>query len=116
MKGKTIGFLLTAKLMLSGNSLFAQKEKSTATTVIKISSQCDMCKKRIETGLLYMPGVKNATVTVATSTIEVKYKKSKTNLKELEKAIAAIGYDANDLPADTEAYNNLPKCCQKGGH
>ena len=31
----------------------------------------------------------------------------------LKKAVTKVGYDADDLPADPKAYDDLPKCCKK---
>jgi hypothetical protein len=34
-------------------------------------------------------------------------------LEYLKTAIANTGYDAEEIKADAEAYNKLPKCCKK---
>jgi hypothetical protein len=46
----------------------------------------------------------------------VVYKKDKTNPNALRKALAAIGYDADDVAANEKSYKKLPDCCKKGGH
>jgi hypothetical protein len=37
-------------------------------------------------------------------------------LNELRLALVRTGYDADEMKADPEALNLLPKCCQPGGH
>ncbi len=34
----------------------------------------------------------------------------------IERAIAALGYDANNTKAEAAAYEALMGCCQIGGH
>tara|TARA_Y100000385_G_scaffold121765_1_gene126555 strand:+ start:1278 stop:1628 length:351 start_codon:yes stop_codon:yes gene_type:complete len=45
--------------------------------------------------------------------IKVKYNSEKTNLKEIEKAIALSGYKANELEPINKAYESLDYCCKK---
>jgi len=45
--------------------------------------------------------------------IKVKYNSEKTNLIEIEKAIALSGFKANDLEPTNEAYESLDYCCKK---
>ena len=33
--------------------------------------------------------------------------------EELKEAISELGYTAGDLPADDDAYDELPSCCKK---
>jgi hypothetical protein len=42
----------------------------------------------------------------------VKYDQTKLALADLEQAIAKLGYQAGDVPADVEAYSKLPGCCK----
>ncbi|WP_158276117.1 hypothetical protein [Brumimicrobium oceani] len=48
-----------------------------------------------------------------TNTITVTYNSKKTNLEEIEKAIALSGFKANDVEPTEEAYNSLDGCCKK---
>jgi hypothetical protein len=34
-------------------------------------------------------------------------------LRTLRKAVSDVGYDADDMSADPEAYKDLPACCKK---
>ena len=46
---------------------------------------------------------------------KVVYKAGVINLGVIEKAIAAIGYDANNTPAEPKAYSELDMCCKVPG-
>lgn len=94
----------------------AQKKKRVETITIKTSAQCGMCKDRIEKAMAYEKGVKNATLDVESKVLTVIYKTRKTSSDKIRKAVAKVGYDADSVPAWKKAYDNLPACCQKGGH
>lgn len=113
-------FLLLPVMALSFYS-FSQENrpieaKKKETITIKTSAQCDMCKERIEKALAYTKGVKKSNLEVESKMITVVYNPAKTSPEKLRKAISKAGYDADSIPADTIAYENLPGCCKKGGH
>jgi copper chaperone CopZ len=83
------------------------------TIKIKTSSQCDMCKERIEEALAFEKGVKKAELDVETQICTVTYKKNKTTPEKIRKAISKVGYDADDVAADPKAYAKLDACCKK---
>lgn len=90
------------------------------TTVIKevkitTSAQCDMCKKRIEDGLFTQKGVVSANLDVNTKVVTIKYRSNKTNEDDLRNYISSLGYQADSVPANKEAYDLLPGCCQIDG-
>jgi copper chaperone CopZ len=83
------------------------------TIRIKTSSQCDMCKEKIEEALAFEKGVKKAELDVETQICTVTYKKGKTTPEKIRKAISKAGYDADDVAADPKAYAKLDACCKK---
>lgn len=83
------------------------------TIMIKTSSQCDMCKERIEEALAFEKGVKKSELNVETQICTVTYKKGKTSPEKIRVAISKVGYDADDVPADPKAYSKLDACCKK---
>lgn len=80
---------------------------------IKTSSQCEMCKEKIEETLAFTKGVKKSELDLETNTVTVTYRPKKTTPENIRKAIAKAGYDADDVKADTKAYVKLPACCKK---
>jgi len=98
-------------VLLFAGSILAQGQ--TAEIKIKTSSQCDMCKERIEEALAFEKGVKKAELNIETKIVTVSYKKGKTDPAALRKAISKVGYDADDVVANKDAYSKLPACCKK---
>ncbi|HXH19194.1 MAG TPA: heavy metal-associated domain-containing protein [Chitinophagales bacterium] len=108
-------------LLLAVFSLFifpanAQKAKKTETIQIKTSAVCNMCKHTIETALYNVKGVKSANLDVPSKVVTVSYKPSAVTPEQLRTAITKVGYDADDVPADPQAYQKLHGCCKKGAH
>lgn len=98
--------------LVLGFSTFAQgKQEATIMT----SAECDMCKETIEKALVYTKGVKSANLDVESKKVTVVYNSKKTNLDKIKAVISKVGYDADELSADKEAYKNLPSCCKKDG-
>lgn len=97
--------LLTAGLYAAGGKF--------ETIKIKTSSQCDMCKERIEEALAFEKGIKTAELDVETKIVTVRFKKGKTSPEKIRKAISKVGYDADDVAADKKAYAKLDACCKK---
>lgn len=79
---------------------------------IKTSTRCTMCKKTIEEALSNLPGIEFAGVHLGNSTVEVRFNKRKVSLQQIKEAISKSGYQADDLPADKAAYDELPSCCK----
>ena len=84
-------------------------------TVMTPTIQCGMCQKNIEVGLSKVDGIGRSTVDLASKTTKVSFDSKKTDLLKIEKAIADLGYQANTVSANPEAYESLPACCKIGG-
>lgn len=84
------------------------------TIKIKTSAICDMCKDRIELVMSNLDGVKKSMLVLKTKELIVKYDTDKISESAILFAIADAGYDADDVPANPEAYQVLPACCKKG--
>lgn len=90
------------------------EEPKEKTIKIQTSAICGMCEERIESNISYEKGVKSVELDDETKIVTITYKTAKTNPDKLRKAISKLGYDADDVEADKEAHDKLPKCCQKG--
>lgn len=101
-------------LMISVIKLDAQTTEKTATVNIKTSAVCGECRDRIEHDLSAAKGVKKVSLDLKTKVATVAYNSDKTNPTEIKKAIAAIGYDADEVQASKAAFDKLPSCCKKG--
>ena len=104
--------LLTLNLSLA-MSAFAGPKKETKEIAIQTSAICKMCKDRLESNLIYEKDVKKVTLDMKTKILTIKYRADKTNPETLKKAVSDLGYDADEVPADAKAYDELPACCKK---
>jgi copper chaperone CopZ len=77
-----------------------------------VTVQCGTCKKTIEKGVSDVKGVVKVEVDVEKKIGHVTYKAGVVDLAIIEKAISALGYDANNTTADPTAYETLPGCCK----
>lgn len=94
-------------LSLAFNS-YGQNSK---TETIKVSGNCGMCKKKIETAAK-SAGATTADWDVDKKSLTVKYSSKSTNNAKIQKAVAATGYDTQDFKATNAAYNKLNGCCK----
>lgn len=86
-------------------------EANTETT-FGVRGNCEMCKKTIEAAALGIHGVSYADWNVDLKKIEVKFNSKMTDEMAIHKAIAASGYDTDQLSGSDDSYKSLPKCCQ----
>ncbi len=108
-------FFLTL-LFFSSNTISAQKSNEKA--VIKTFLNCDHCKEcetcglKFRTEMLKIKGVKMYELDDKAMTLTVYYNGKKTDLQNIKVAISKLGYDADEVKADSEAYENLDGCCK----
>jgi copper chaperone CopZ len=96
-------------------SINAQQKKAVTVKINTPSVQCEMCKKKIEDYLKFEEGVVKSLVDFKQKKTTVSYLSDRTNLESVKTAIANAGYDADDVKADKDAYEKLPKCFKKPG-
>tara|TARA_R110000824_G_scaffold376263_1_gene567365 strand:+ start:281 stop:637 length:357 start_codon:yes stop_codon:yes gene_type:complete len=92
-------------------SVAAQKPKYQKEN-FKVWGKCEMCKTTIEKAVNSIDGVKTARWDVVNGNMKVKFNSKITNLVEIHKAIALVGYDTELNKATDESYNNLHFCCK----
>ena len=111
--------LMAAMLMSScataQQSNAAKKTSSSSsliTDTIKVTGVCGMCKRRIETAVYGVSGVKDAAWDSKTQALKVSYDSKKATNETIQKRIAAVGHDTEKVRADDKAYGKLPDCCR----
>lgn len=105
-------FILIAFLATTVEVTASSKAK---VVTIKTSAVCGSCKARIEKTLKATEGVEEAILNLNSKQVKIKYDPAKTSPDKLREAVAAIGYNADEVKANAEAYYKLPGCCQKPG-
>lgn len=88
------------------------KEIAMVETTFGVRGNCGMCKKTIEKAANGVEGVIAATWDIDLKKIDVNYDDTKTDLMVIHNAIAATGYDTDQVSGSEEAYKELPSCCQ----
>ena len=115
----SLSVIFSCLLMFSHAQVVRKGDLETA--IIKLPTvQCEECKDRIEKYMTREDGVQKISVDYKHKTCKVTYLWDRTSVENIKTAIANIGYDADDVTADAEAYKKLPTCCKKpedgGGH
>ena len=84
-----------------------------AHAMVKLPTiQCAICKGAIEGGLVKTAGILSIMVDLEGKMGHVNYDGDVLSLEDVEQAIADLGYQANDRPAEPAAYASLPDCCK----
>ena len=110
---KKVQFLLLALFGLIG-AVSAQSTAKNPTVTIKTPTvQCEKCKARIENYMSHEDGIVKVNVDYKSKTTTVTYIKDRTNVENIKALIANVGYDADDVTAEPDAYKRLPSCCKK---
>lgn len=114
---KTIArqFLMAFLLIGTVATVVAAEKGKTKVINIKTSAICESCKGRIEKALKATPGVEEAMLNLDSKQVKVKYNTEVTTAEKLREVVSNLGYNADEVKANAEAYNKLPKCCQKPG-
>ena len=86
-------------------------KKGEQMITMKVPGICGMCKERIESTAMDVPGVKKAEWDILSDTL-VLVGSSKMNKQKVAEALAKAGYRSDVCAADAKAYNKLPGCCQ----
>lgn len=98
----------------------AQQKPEKVITIKTPTVQCEECQHRIESYLAKEEGLDKYVVNYRNKTVKVWYFTDRTDLETIKTAIANAGYDADDVAANPDSYQKLPKCCKKtedgGGH
>jgi len=77
----------------------------------KVSGNCEMCKERIETAAKSVSGVASAEWNSETKLLHLNFDGGKTNIDNIQKAIAQSGHDTEKFKAPDNVYKELPECC-----
>lgn len=108
---KSLKKIMVAVVVLLSTLGVNAQIKNSKTETVKISGNCGMCKKNIETaGNLKKVAVVEWDVNSKMATLT--YDSTKTNSDEILSRIAKAGYDSDKFSATDEQYNKLHTCCQ----
>ncbi len=109
---KKVQLLLVLLIGIAGTT-FAQTPARKTATINTPSVQCEKCKARIENYMSHEDGIVKITVDYKKKLTTVTYLTDRTNIENIKAMIANVGYDADDVTAEPDAYKRLPSCCKK---
>ncbi len=104
---KTLKFFIAIVALTISTVAFA----ATKTETIKVSGLCELCQSKIEKAAK-VPGVTKASWNEKTKILTLVYDASKVKSDDIQKKIAAVGYDTPKFKAPAAVYNALPGCCK----
>jgi mercuric ion binding protein len=110
---KKVQFLLLAFFVLIGSAVCAQTPAKLTATIKTPTVQCEKCKARIENYMSHEAGIVKINVDYKKKITTVTYLTDRTNIENIKAMIANVGYDADDVTAEPDAYKRLPTCCKK---
>lgn len=108
--------VISLSLMMLFIALVFEAKAQSQEVVIQTTAQCGECKVNIEKALLAEKGVRFAELDIKSKKVTVVYNPKKITPDDLRKAISLVGYDADNVPADSAAVLKLKPCCTKDGH
>lgn len=104
---------LTLFLLISIVTItFAQKNGIQKAVISTPTVNCEDCKSRIENRIVHEYGVSSIKADYRHHTVTAVWYTDRTNIENIKTALANLGYDADDVKADPDAYKKLPKTCQ----
>jgi len=123
MKKVILSMAVIAGLAFTSCKNEAKKEIKTTTTEISaavvktnltfgVRGNCGMCKMTIEKAANSVEGVASAIWDVDQKKIDISFDDGKIDAVAIHKAIAASGYDTEQVAGNEEAYDGLPGCCK----
>ncbi|MBR9758321.1 MAG: heavy-metal-associated domain-containing protein [Algicola sp.] len=89
-----------------------QSDIAMASAAFGVRGNCGMCKRTIEKAANGVEGVASANWDVAKKKIDVSFDDTKTDVAAIHNAIAASGYDTEQVAGNLDAYEDLPECCK----
>ena len=111
---KRISLLFTAVLLYGCLSVISKNSENNLIIdeILIPTAQCNMCVANIENALNGVDGILKYKVELETDQVKIKYNADMISLKGIEQLISKAGYQANNLPADVDAYKKLAMCCR----
>lgn len=115
------GFFITLLVITGFAAAGFSQTKALQTAKIKTPNVlCEQCKMRLTSYLDRYDGIQYLNINTRRGEIQVKYLTDRIDIEQIKTAISNAGYDADDVPANPDAYKRLPKTCKKfedgGGH
>lgn len=103
--------LLIVVMSLFAITASAKKETTSVTFIVPLD--CENCVKKVESNIAFEKGVKGLECNIAEQTVKVTYLDDKTNVEDLKKGFAKIGYADVKVKASCCSSEKKTECCDK---
>ncbi len=106
-------FLLTVIATVGIFASSAAQHNGMGKAVIKTPGlRAERCKTSVENFLVHEYGVSSVKADYRKHTVTVTWYTNRTNIENIKTALANMGYDADDVTAEPDAYKKLPPECK----
>src|SRR5712692_10783326 len=105
-KVDAVGYKATPLVIPTSKSVVKELEADSHIALDREGMTCASCAMRIEKGLYKVPGVKEASVNLATERADVTYDATLTDVKQIVLKVEAVGYKAT--PQMTTLQETIP--------
>lgn len=100
-------------VVMSLFAITASAKKETTSVIFSVPLHCENCVQKVESNIAFEKGVKGIECNIANQTVKVTYVSEKTNVENLKKGFAKIGYaDVKEKTACCSAEKTAT-CCDK---
>ncbi len=91
---KRIILAFAAMAAISASAFAAENSDSTVVFTVQPKMSCANCEKKIKTNLRFEKGIKSIATSVPEQSVTIVYNSKKTNIENITKGFAKIGYKA----------------------
>ncbi|MDP4286265.1 MAG: heavy-metal-associated domain-containing protein [Bacteroidota bacterium] len=105
-------FLGMIVLVSTSNCSFGQGKGIDKAVIHTPGVMADACKTGIENFLVHEYGVSSVKADYRKHTVTVSWYTNRTNIENIKTALANMGYDADDVSAEPDAYKKLLPACK----
>ena len=106
---KVLGLLMVLFIF---QGIAQTEEKKVDVIKIKTSALCGECKHRIEEKFNYTKGIVFAELDLESNVLTVKFKTKHITVDQVKQVLSNLGYHADEMERNKEAFNKLPGCCR----
>ncbi|MEO6637259.1 MAG: copper chaperone [Ginsengibacter sp.] len=104
--------LLIVVTILITSCTFGQQKAIQKAVITTPGVRSEVCKTNIDNRLVHEYGISSVKADYKRHTISVAWFTDRTNIQNVKTAIANMGYDADEVTAEPDAYKRLSKDCQ----
>lgn len=104
--------LLTVVALLISLFSFSQQKAIQKAVISTPGVRSEACKTNIDNRLVHEYGISSVKADYKRHTVAVAWFTDRTNIENVKTVLANMGFDADDVTAEPDAYKRLSKDCQ----